>query len=135
MAYMNVERKRKLAPKIKQICKKYGIRGTLAINNNSTLVLNIKSGKIDFIGNHNEICGKNDHMVSRGFTPVKNYLQVNEYWYHEHFSGKAKAFLGEVISAMNIGNHDNSRPEIDHFDVGWYVNINVGKWNKPYIVE
>jgi hypothetical protein len=23
----------------------------------------------------------------------------------------------------------------DYFDVGWYIDINVGKWNKPYQFE
>ena len=66
--------------------------------------------------------------------PAKDNLQVNEYWYHEHFDGKAKSFLKEVISAMNDGNHDNSDIQTDYFDVGWYTHINVGRWNKPYLL-
>ena len=31
------------------------------------------------------------------------------------------------------GNHDNSDITTDYFDVGWYVGIRVGQWNKPYI--
>ena len=62
-------------------------------------------------------------------------LDVNPYWYHEHFDGKAKKFLSEVIPAMNKGNHDNSDIQTDYFDVGWYVDVNVGKWDKPYVLE
>ena len=51
MAYMSQERKQSLAPAIKAVLKKYGVKGTLAVNNHSTLVLNIKSGSIDFIEN------------------------------------------------------------------------------------
>jgi len=47
-------------------------------------------------------------------------------------SGEAKAFLTEVYEAMMEGNHNNSDIQSDYFDVGWYVNIQVGKWNKPY---
>jgi hypothetical protein len=36
---------------------------------------------------------------------------------------------------LNTGNHDNSDSQTDYFDVGWYVDVKVGKWNKPYIVE
>ena len=62
-------------------------------------------------------------------------IQVNPYWYQDHFTGKAKAFLSEVIPAMNNGNHDNSDAMTDYFDVGWYVDVNIGNWKKPYTVE
>jgi hypothetical protein len=34
----------------------------------------------------------------------------------------------------SVSNHDNSDIMTDYFDVGWYLNINVGGWNKPYTV-
>lgn len=114
MAFMNQERKAALAPRIKAILKKYGLKGTLAVSNYSTLVLNIKSGKIDFGGTDR---------------------QVNHYHIDSFFDGIAAKALSELKDAMMIGNHDNSRIEIDYFDVGWYININVGKWNKPYVLE
>ena len=113
MAYMSQEHKAKLAPTIKAICKKYGIKATLSVRNHSSLVLTVKQGPIDFGGDR---------------------IQVNPYWYHEHFSGKAKSFLAEVLKAMNVGNHDNSDIQTDYFDVGWYVDVNIGRWNKPYVV-
>jgi hypothetical protein len=33
---------------------------------------------------------------------------------------------------MMVGNHDRSDIQSDYFDVGWYVDINIGRWNKPY---
>jgi hypothetical protein len=30
------------------------------------------------------------------------------------------------------GNYNNSDIMTDYFDVGWYIEINVGKWNKEY---
>ena len=62
-------------------------------------------------------------------------VDVNPYWFKEHFSGVAKSFLLELFQAMNKGNHDNSDIMTDYFDVGWYVDVNIGKWDKPYIVE
>jgi len=93
----------------------------------------VKSGSIDFIGNFNETVGarpggfRNGNPVSRD-----DYLQVNVYWAHEHFSGEAKDFLREVLAAMNDGNWDQSDIQSDYFNVGWYVDVNIGKWNKPY---
>jgi hypothetical protein len=112
MAHMSQEMKKSLAPVINAILKKYGMKGTLAVNNHSTLVLNLKEGPIDF---------------------GRDYCQVNPYWYHEHYSGVAKDFLSEIIPAMNIGNWNRSDIMTDYFDVGWYVDVNIGKWNKSYV--
>lgn len=134
MAYMNQERKAKIAPEIKVILKKYGVKGSLAVRNHSTLVLNIKSGKIDFIKNFEDIRSKRPEYLGDKMMR-STCLSVNPYWYHDHFSGNAKSFLKEVFTVMNMGNHDNSDIMTDYFDVGWYVDVNVGLWNKPYILE
>lgn len=139
MAYFNQERKQERAPAIKAILKKYGIKGSLGVRNHSTFVLNIKSGKIDFIENFIATDAKLIHGGKMSQDQIdyirKNQsLDVNPYWFKEHFSGKAKDFLTEVFQAMNKGNHDNSDIMTDYFDVGWYSDVNIGSWNKPYMV-
>lgn len=134
MAYMNQDRKAKLAPAIKAILKRYGVKGTLATGPHS-LILNIKSGPLDFMTDFNNTIGEKAHMY-RYFTPVDKYIVVNTYHYRDHFSNKViRKFLDEITDAMNVGNHDNSDIQTDYFDVGWYIDINIGKWNKPYILE
>lgn len=133
MAYMNQEKKARIAAILKPILKKYGIKGSLAVRNHSTLVLNIKSGSIDFINNFNETVESRPGGFRNG-SPAEKYIQVNPYWYKEHFTGKSKKFLMEVIPTMNSGNHDNSDIQSDYFDVGWYIDVNIGSWNKPYEV-
>ena len=115
MAYMNQEKKAKIAAKIKPLLKRYGLKGSLAVRNHSTIVLNLKSGKIDFGGDK---------------------VQVNTYWYRDHYADRpeALAFLSEVIPAMMIGNHDRSDAMTDYFDVGWYIDVNIGRWNNPYVL-
>lgn len=136
MAYVSQELKKSLAPAIKAVCKKYGVKASLAVRNHSTLVLNIKSGKIDFIGNSNDVCSNDFYQVSRGFKRnTGDYDSVNVYHYKSHYSGVALEFLSEVIPLLNNGNHDNSDIQTDYFDVGWYIDINIGNWNKPYILE
>jgi len=36
---------------------------------------------------------------------------------------------------MNIGNFDKSDVQTDYFHVGWYMSVNLGKWDKPYILN
>lgn len=135
---MSQERKQSLAPAIKAVLKKYGVKGSLSIRSHSSLVLTIKSGKIDFVENFIETDSKVLHGRKMSQDQIdhirKNQsVDVNPYWYHEHFSGKAKNFLKEVLTAMNNGNHDNSDIQTDYFDVGWYVDVNIGRWNQPYV--
>ena len=125
MAYMNQERKAELAPAIKSVFKKYGVKASIAVRNHSTLVVTVKSGPVDFIGNFNTVRDLNHPL---------DYIDVNPYWYHEHFTGVAKDFLTELFTAMNAGNHDNSDIQVDYFDVGWYADVNIGKWDKPYVL-
>jgi hypothetical protein len=140
MAYVSQDLKAKLAPTIKAICKKYGVKASIAVRNHSTLCLNIKSGKIDFIENFIErdagvMSGRKMAPEQVDYLRKNRSLDVNVYWYKEHFTGKALKFLQEVIPAMNNGNHDNSDIQTDYFDVGWYIDVNIGRWNKPYTVE
>lgn len=125
MAYMNQEMKSKLAPKIKAVLNKYGIKGTIAVRHNSTLVLNIKSGKIDFL----KVCEEKTKLPSHG------NINVNTYHIDSYFDGIAAQFLHDVKDAMMIGNWDNSMIEVDYFDKGWYIDINIGKWDNPYVCE
>ena len=67
MAYMNSEKKAVIASKIKPILAKYGVKGSLSVRHHSTIVLTLKSGKIDFIGNLNRVCGNDHYQVSRVF--------------------------------------------------------------------
>jgi hypothetical protein len=136
MAYFNQERKAKIAPKIKAILAKYKVKGSLAVRNHMTLCLNLKSGSIDFIANSNKVCSNNHYQVASGFKPsTSGYDQVNPYHFKDHYDGKALAFMQEVFAAMNDGNHDRSDIQSDYFDVGWYVDVNIGKWDKQYILE
>ena len=133
MAYMNQERKAILVVAAKKVLKKYGVKATFSTERGS-IHCNIKSGPIDFISNHNTLMVNQANMrgASWHFNKAEGYMQVNPYHYQNHFTGKAKSFMHELHQALNTGNHDNSDIQTDYFDVGWYVHVNVGKWNKPY---
>ena len=134
MAYMSQDHKAKLAPTIKAICKRYGIKATLAVRNHSTLMLTIKQGEIDFIGNSNQVCGNDHYQVARGFKPnTSGYESVNPYHYEKHFSGRALEFLQEVIPAMYGPDYfDHSDAQTDYFHCSHYIDVSIGRWNNPY---
>ena len=133
MAYMNQERKAARAPKIKEICKRYGVKASLSVNNHSTLVLTVKEGTIDFLGNYNQIAGERFRNRDGHFRPAEDSMDVNPYWYQEHFDGTALAFLNEVIPAMYGDDYyDHSDIQTDYFNCSHYITVTIGRWNKPY---
>ena len=134
---MNQERKAKITKMLKPILAKYKVKGSLSVRNHSTIVLTLKSGAIDFIGNSNRVCGNNHYQVARGFKPeTGGYSQVNPYWFQDHYDGDAKAFLTEAMNALKSADwYDESNAMIDYFNIAYYVDINIGKWNSPYIVQ
>ena len=140
MAYMNQEKKAAIVAAVKPILKKYGVKGTFSVRNHSTICLNVKEGQIDFIENY--IQTDIDKVVANKMSAdqvayIRKYktLDVNPYWFQEHFSGKAKAFLTEVFTGMkSAGWYDRSDAQVDYFDTAYYVDVNIGSWKKPYEV-
>lgn len=138
MAYMNQEKKAQIASALKPILAKYNIKGTLSVRNHSTIVLTIKSGAIDFIENYIET-NQNKNYDKKlctdqvAYIRKNNSLGINPYWFQEHYSGVAKDFLTETLKAMKSGGwYDNSDAQVDYFDTAYYVDVNIGTWDKPY---
>ena len=124
MAYMNQEMKAVIAKKVKPILAKYGVKGSLSVRNHSTITLTVKSGKIDFFEDYG------DREDARKFG-----IQVNPYWFHEHFEGPSKKFLDEVFDALKSADwYDKSDIQSDYFNTAYYYGVNIGKWNKPYVL-
>ena len=130
MAYVSKELKAALAPELRAICKRYKVKASVAVRHHSTLVLNISQGEIDFIGNANKV--SEARAQGREWRVAEKSIDVNPYWYQEHFDGVALDFLKEIFAVMNKGNFDKSDIQTDYFHVGWYVDVNVGRWDKPY---
>ena len=124
---MNQEKKKEIASLLKKefgTAKQRGFKYTLAVRNLSTIVMNISAGKVDFIGNYLE---KNQVDSDKDVS----YLSVS-CWIDDRYTGEVKDILNRALKCLNDGNHDNSDIMTDYFDTGWYVEINIGRWNKPY---
>src|SRR5882672_11764954 len=108
MAYMNQEMKATIKAELDKVLKGTGIKYSLGVRHNSTLVLNISHGPVDFIGNYNETVVPNDGYRNANSTDPrlanKNYLDVNPYHYRNHFSGEVKELLIKVFAALNLQN-------------------------------
>lgn len=95
------------------------------------LVVTIKSGPLDIIGNYVETGIKKGDFTDK---EKPTYLDVNYYYIEEHYTGIVKDFLLELKSAMlGAGWYDNSDIMSDYFDTAYYIDIDIGKWDKPFV--
>lgn len=136
MAYMSQEHKNKIAPVIKSLLKEYGVKATLAVRHHSTLVLNIQSGPIDFIGVGNRIARQTaERRGQQYYGDQVGHSSVNVYWIEDHYDGVAREFLIKAYAALKGPDFfDESDAQTDYFFRSHYQDINIGRYNKPYVL-
>lgn len=134
MAYINQETKANIVAAVKPILKKYGVKASFGIDNHSTFVVNIKSGVLDFIGNANEVIQNRAYGDKVEGNVIYDYIQVNQYWINDNYTGAVRNFLVELYAAIKAAGNwfDKSDIQTDYFHTAFYIDVNVGKWNKAY---
>jgi hypothetical protein len=111
MAFMNQERKKLLAAEVAKVVPA-GWKYSLSVRNNSTIVMTISEAPLRLL--------RNEKSES-----------INPY-YVEKYYGEGHPLVA-IVAALNVGNHNRSDVQSDYFDVGWYVDVNLGRWDKPFI--
>lgn len=113
MAYMNQEKKAVIAANLKKVMPK-DWKYSLSVDNHSSIVLTIKSAPVDL------------NTYKHG--------QVNHYYLDDQFSGDTLDVMNKIKDALYSANyHNRSDIQSDYHDVAYYVNIHLGKWNKPFV--
>jgi hypothetical protein len=127
MAYITKEEVQKKTAKLKAVAKKYGITLSVSGSNSSTITVTIRKGKLDFIGNY--------YKGVMADTYRNMSLDVNPYWYQDHFTGIVLECLNEIHAVLREDHYDHSDIMTDYFHCAWYLYVKIGTWNKPYILE
>lgn len=117
MAYVPQARKALIAAELKKVVPadwKY----SLAVRNHSTIVFTLRQGPIELPANISPY--RPEHLA--------------EY----NVSAETMAIFVAIFDALNLrgtegANYDNSDVQTDYFDVGWYVDVNIGRWDSPYL--
>lgn len=64
---------------------------------------------------------------------VKNdYEQVNSYWITSRENKQSIPVLKKILKIANKNNYDRSDVQSDYFDVGFYLNLSIGHFGKPF---
>lgn len=123
MAYMNQERKAKIAAALKPVLKKWHLSGTLRTDRYS-ITLTLRSGAVDFCNG------------SRG-TVKPTGQEVNLYCIDQLFVPQVAACVREINAALRAADYyDRSDIRTDYFDTAYYYYLRVGADHaRPYTVE
>lgn len=133
MAYISQDEKKNLLPEINRVLKNYGMKGSVSIKHHMTLTVTLSTGRLDLIGNWFDNQQKRPDRIVQ-VTEKPTNLDVNQYWLDSNFDGACLAFLSELFDAMKGPDwFDNSDIMTDYFHVAHYVDVKVGRWNKPFI--
>ena len=123
--------------------ERYSMGQSLHINlmrSNFKVIRDFKDIPNDF----KDYIGSGYNIIDIKNKQLKKYHQLNEYALIEEFDPSkwcngvyltkgGHDMFKQVVEITRHFNYDDSDPMTDHFDVNFYLSINIGKWNKPYI--
>ena len=131
---MNQAKKQIIKANLDKVLKPLGIKYSLSVQNHSSITCTIQSAPIDFIGNYNAVREQDPAFKAMpdAFQP-RDYVQVNPYWYGDHFTGQCEEIIAQVVNALKSADYyDRSDAMTDYFDTAYYFHLNLGRWDKPF---
>lgn len=121
MAYITANQTRDIKKRLRSAFP--GFKFSVRNRHHMSVSVKILSGPRDFSD-----LNLTNEWVSH-FDPT--HFNVNHY--HLHNYGPHEGFFRKIAAIVNEGNYDNSDIMTDYFDVGFYVSISVGSWDRPYV--
>lgn len=128
MAYMNQQKKATIAAALKSVVPK-GWKYTLRVHNHMKIVMVIREAPVDFFG---LLIDKASKRMEQSTGESLTWLEINPYRPEDLFEGDMLGLIKKILCCLNTGNWDRSDVQSDYFDVGHYVALKIGEWDKPY---
>lgn len=127
---MNQDRKKTLVALAKKALAKWpGVKWTTRVKRPGTLIFTVVESNLDFAADVIESAPYGERAVRH--IREDGCIDVNHYNLDRAWRGESLAFFTAARDALMTGNHNNSDPMTDYFDVGWYLSFEIGRWNKP----
>ena len=122
MAYIKTEEVAAIRGQLKEKFK--GLKFSVRKQHHSSVSVTIKAGNVDF----------SDILDDSG------YAQINQYWLnrtgkHEHLFEEIYKVIKTAPASVEGGREwfDDSDSMTDYFHTAFYMSLNVGSWDKPYV--
>lgn len=119
MALMTKEHKARIAVELKKVVPT-GWKYSLAVKDHQAICMNIRSAPIDLIAAAGR-AGIEDMQLNPYFNPAETFKDP-----------EIAAIFEKIKDALNIGNYDRSDIMRDIFEVGHYVELSIGRYDKPF---
>jgi hypothetical protein len=134
MAYMNQEKKATINAALKLVMPQ-GWKYSLSVDNHSTIVCTLTSAPVDLIA---QMQANNNRIAERrGETAwvLKGHGDVNPYHHAESFDAQTQPIIEKIFETLKSADwFDDSDSQSDYFNCAYYVALQVGKWNKPFVL-
>ena len=122
MAYIKTEEVAAIRGQLKEKFK--GLKFSVRKQHHSSVSVTIKAGNVDF----------SDILDDNG------YAQINQYWLnrtgkHEHLFEEIYKVIKTAPASVEGGREwfDDSDSMTDYFHTAFYMSVNIGSWDKPYV--
>lgn len=133
MAYVDQAKKQKIAAALKLVVPT-GWKYSLAVSNHLSICMTIRSAPDDLLGMVERVrIERARQRGEREHNPVGTYVQLNHIHPDSFADGEMLGTFRKIVEALNTDNHDNSDIQSDYFDVGHYVDLQLGRWNRPFV--
>jgi hypothetical protein len=131
MAYMNQKEKALIAAELKKVVPA-GWKYSLSVYHHSTICMTISAAPVDLLAESNRVTKKLADRRNDLFQEnTSGYLDFNQFHPEASFDDSLPVFV-QIFKALNLNNYNNSDSQSDYFDVGHYVSISIGKYDKPF---
>ena len=131
MAYMNQDKKAKIAAQLKTFMPK-DWKWSLSVEHHSAIILTIASAPIDLIAENRRVFESTRPMNAFNGPRDSTHIDVNLHYLEREFDGELLLLFQKMKEALNIDNWDRSDIQSDYFDVGHYSRLKIGRWDKPF---
>lgn len=130
MAYFNQEMKKLVTNRLKENFP--GWKFSVKVSNHNQLMVAVKSAPLDLWSNYVETVGEDNLFGDNGST------SLNHYYLNRAFSGECLEKMEALVKDMNLegddkhANYSSSTPYDDYPDVGYFISLRLGLWDKPF---
>lgn len=131
MAYMSQDHKAEIAAQLRRVIPA-GWKWSLGVHHHSTIVLTISAAPVDLLGESARVSNELGRMRGYAPSPIGTHCDVNHFHLDQQFDDSLET-MRAIVRAVNLRNYDNSDHQTDYFDVGHYVSIRIGRWDKPFV--
>lgn len=136
MAYVNQSVIDDVRAELKALNKKYGMKATASGKGTPSLTITISSGPLDFLNQIKSYYAGRQYLNSGAYVADLKELRgagFGRYHDEDKYTGKEQEYLKEIKRIVYRHHWDDSDVMTDYFSCAYYIHVQFGKWNKPYI--